>query len=169
MAQGLHLRLAVRRIFKLLRDRTGTNLLEAAIVTPLLLLLSFAIVDFASVFYAYLAIENGASMATRFAVTGNTMEDPNNPGSQLSRVESIKRALRDAVPTLTIDDANISFSHLPKGGQNWVPGVGGPDEVEKLSVNYTWDIMTPLIRPFFTGGKIVVQVDSAMKNEGRFQ
>ena len=34
-----------------LRDCSGTNLLEAAIVTPLLLVLTFGIVDFASMFY----------------------------------------------------------------------------------------------------------------------
>ena len=29
--------------------------------------------------------------------------------------------------------------------------------------------MTPLIRPFFTDGEINVRVESAMKNEGRFE
>ena len=29
--------------------------------------------------------------------------------------------------------------------------------------------MTPLIKPFFPGGKLVLTVDSTMKNEGRFQ
>ena len=29
--------------------------------------------------------------------------------------------------------------------------------------------MTPLLWPFFTGGQIDLQVESAMKNEGRFQ
>jgi hypothetical protein len=28
--------------------------------------------------------------------------------------------------------------------------------------------MTPLIRPFFTGGQINVRVESSMKNERRF-
>ena len=39
-------------------------------MTPLLLLLTFSIVDFAALFYVYLALENGASQATRYAVTG---------------------------------------------------------------------------------------------------
>ena len=159
----------MQRLVRLLRDTAATNLLEAAIVMPLLLLLTFAIVDFASLFYAYLAIENGASIATRYAVTGNTMEDPTKPGVMLSREESIKRALRDATPTLTIPDSYITFSHLPSGASTFVPGVGGPGEVEKISIDYTWDIMTPLIKPFFTGGAIHLQVDSAMKNESRFK
>ena len=49
----------------------GATLIEAAIITPLFLLLTFSIVEFGAVFYAYLALENGVSLATRYAVTGN--------------------------------------------------------------------------------------------------
>ena len=45
-------------------------MLEAAIITPLLLLLTFSIVDFGALFYVYLALENGVSQATRYGVTG---------------------------------------------------------------------------------------------------
>jgi hypothetical protein len=159
----------MQRLLRVFRDTAGANLLEAAIITPLLLLLTFAIVDCASLFYAYLALENGVSQATRFAVTGNTKDDPGQPGAQMSRADSIKAALREATPTLRIPDNAISFSHLPQGAQNWVGGVGAPNEIEKLSVDYTWSLMTPLLRPFFDHGEIHLRVDSAMKNEGRFQ
>src|SRR5262249_36927292 len=159
----------MRRAVRLLRDTTGANLLEAAIITPLLLLLSFGICDLSSVFYAYLALENGISIATRFAVTGNQMNDPNNPAQVLSRVDSIKTAMRQATPTLTIPDSAFTFEHMSPGGAGWVAGVGGPNDIEKVTVNYTWDIMTPLIRPFFAGGQVQMQVASSMKNEGRFQ
>ena len=61
------------------RDTRGTNLLEAAIMTPLLVMLTFSIVDFGALFYVYLALENGVSQATRYGVTGNVMPDPSNP------------------------------------------------------------------------------------------
>ena len=54
-----------------LRDTAGTSIVEAAIITPLLLLLTLSIVDFGALFYVYLALENGVSQATRFGVTGN--------------------------------------------------------------------------------------------------
>lgn len=126
-----------RRMLRRLRDSKGNTLLEAAVVTPLLLLLTFGIVDFASLFYVYLALENGASQATRFAVTGNSMDDPNSPGSQLSREESIKLAMRQATPTLTITDANFTFTHLPQGGSSWVSGAGGPGDVGRVTIDYT--------------------------------
>ena len=73
--------------------------------------------------------------------------------------------MRQATPTLTIPDAAFTFSHLPAGGGSWVGGTGGPGEIEKVTVNYTWTFMTPLIRPFFPGGKLNMQVESSMKNE----
>ena len=44
-----------------IRDTNGSTMLEAAIITPLLLLLTFSIVDFGALFYVYLALENGVS------------------------------------------------------------------------------------------------------------
>jgi len=150
-------------------NAAGSTLLEAAIITPLLLLLTFSIVDFASMFYVYLALENGVSQATRFAVTGNVVDDPNNPGSSLSRDDSIKATMRNATPTLTLDDSAFSFAHMPIGGSSWAAGSGGPGEIQKVTVNYTWKFFDPVLGAFFTGGQIALTVDSAMKNESRFQ
>jgi Flp pilus assembly protein TadG len=146
---------------RLIRNSRGATLVEAAIIPPLLLLLTFSIVDFAGLFYVYLALENGASQATRYAITGNVV-------SGMTREESIKSAMRDSTPTLTIDDDMFSFSHLPPGATTWVSGTGGENDIGKLTVTYPWNLMTPLIRPFFTGGQITIRVESAMKNERRF-
>ena len=151
------------------RDTRGTNLLEAAIITPLLIMLTFAICDFGALFYVYLALENGVSQASRYGVTGNLMDDPARPGTPLSRTDSIKTAMRQATPTLTLADSAFSFSHMPVGGSSWVGGSGGPGDIEKVTVDYNWDILTPIMRPFFSNGQIRFTVDSAMKNEGRFQ
>jgi hypothetical protein len=150
------------RLFRRLKDATGATLLEAAIITPLLLLLTFSIADFGGLFYAYLALENGVSQATRFAVTGNSM-------GSLSRPESIKAAMRDATPTLTIPDGAFSFEHMPLGGSGWVGGIGGPGEIEKVTITYSWPLMTPLLRPFFPSGSLSMKVESMMKNESRFK
>jgi hypothetical protein len=34
-----------------------------------------------------------------------------------------------------------------------------------VTITYTWDLYTPLIRPFFDDGRITFVVESAMKNE----
>lgn len=159
----------MRRRLKTLLGDSGANLMEAALITPLLLLLTLGIADFGTMFYVYLALENGVSQGTRFAVTGNLAPDPNNPSQMLSRADSIIAATRDATPTITIPTSAFSFSHLPAGATGWVGGTGGPGDVEKVAVDYTWTMMTPLIRPFFSGGQIQMHVESSMKNEARFQ
>ena len=154
-----------RRLIGLLRDCAGTNMIEAAIITPLMLLLTFSVVDFASLFYVYLSLENGVSQATRFAVTGQTMANPNDPSTQLNRAESIKLAMRQSTPTITLNDSAFSFSHMSPPAGAWSAGVGGPNDIEKVTVDLDWDLMTPLIRPFFTNGRIHFTVASSMKNE----
>jgi hypothetical protein len=156
------------RFLRRLKDTSGATLLEAALVTPLLLLLTLSIVDFASLFYVYLSLESGVSQATRFGITGGTMDDPSSPGTPLGREGTLKAAMRGATPTLTIPDGAFSFSHMAPGG-SWVGGAGGPGDIEKLTVQYDWQLMTPLIRPFFTGGAIRVKVESTMKNEVKFK
>ena len=144
-------------------------MLEAAIITPLLLLLTFAIVDFGGLFYVYLALEIGVSQATRYGVTGSQMEDPTRPGTMLSRQDSIKLAMRQAAPTLTIADGAFTFAHRAVGGAAWVAGTGGPNDIEKVTVGYAWNFLTPVLWPFFPNGRLNLTVDSIMKNEGRFE
>jgi Flp pilus assembly protein TadG len=153
-----------RRVITRIRDSRGATLVEAAFITPLLLLLTFGIVDFASLFYVYLALENGVSQATRYAVTGAVV-------AGMSREESIKAAMRSATPTLTISDAMFTFSHLPPGapaGAAWSAGSGIENDIGRVTINYPWRLMTPLVSTFFTGGQLTVRVESVMKNERRW-
>jgi hypothetical protein len=147
----------------------GASIIEAALITPLLLLMTFAIAEFAAMLYAYLALENGVSQATRYAITGNQMEDPDNPGERLDREESIMVAMRNATPTLTLQDGAFTFSHLPEGGGGWLAGIGETNDIARVSVRYTWTFITPLVRPFFDNGQLELRVESAMKSEGRFE
>jgi hypothetical protein len=156
-----------RRTF--LRDSTGTNLVETALIMPLLLLLTFSIIDFAAVAFVFLHLEHGVSEATRFSVTGNQLADPDSPGDQLSREESVKTVMRSSTPVLTLEDDAFTFNHMADGESDWSPGIGGPGDIAKVTVQYTWPILTPLVRPFFDGGQIALTVESAMKNEGRFE
>ena len=147
-----------RRFF----DERGVNLIEAAVVMPMVLLVCFSIAEFATIFYVNLSLQNGVSQATRYAITSRVV-----PG--MSRTESIREAMRLATPTLTIPDTAFTFTHLPEGGSSWLGGTGGANAVEKVTVDYTWPIMTPLMRPFFSNDEIHFKVQSAMKNEGQIQ
>ena len=134
-------------------------------VTPLLLMLTFGIVDFASLFYVYVSMESGISQATRFAVTGATKEDPDNPGTPMGREGTIKAAMADAAPTLDINAMTFSFTHMVPGSSSWASGAGGPGDIGRVSVEYSWEPLTPILAPFLTDGKMTLHVESAMKIE----
>jgi Flp pilus assembly protein TadG len=150
-----------RRGIRRLGNDKGANLVEAAIVTPLLLLLTLGIVDFAAMFYAYLALEHGVGQATRFAITGQSV-------GGMGRAESVKQKMREATPTLNLPDTVFTFNFMRPGGTAWMAGVGGAGDVGRVTVTYPWTFMTPLIRPFFTNGQVNLVVQSTMKNESGF-
>ena len=81
----------IKRVLGRLKDSTGTSMVEAALITPLLLLTTFAVMDFACLFYVYLALENGVGQATRYGVTGNLVAGK-------TREESIMAAMKNATP-----------------------------------------------------------------------
>ena len=105
-------------IKKFIRDCGGNNLVEGALVTPLLLMLTFGIVDFATMFYVYVSMESGISQATRFAVTGATKDDPDHPGTPMGSEGTIRAAMAEAAPTLNVD-ASASTGNI---------------------ISYTWDL-----------------------------
>lgn len=146
------------RIVRRLRSDNGQSMVETAIILPLLLLVTFTIIDFGLLCYANLALENGVSQASRFGITGNFAE-----GS--SRQASIMSELRRATPTLTIDDSHVEFSHL--SGNAWTSGLGGAGAISKLTVTYTHDLL--VLGPLFPQGRATLRAESAMKNEDRFE
>ena len=148
-----------------LRSERGNSMIEAALITPMLLIMTFAILDFSMILYTWLTLESGVSQATRYAITGNV-------SGGMSREESIKAAFRTATPTLNVPDGAFSFSHMSGGGGGgWTGGSGQPNDIEKVTVTYTYDLMVLqlLMGPLFDTRQINFTVESAMKNEGAFQ
>jgi Flp pilus assembly protein TadG len=75
-----------KKIFRRLRAERGAELIELAIVLPMLLLVFVAIVDFALVFQRYLTISNAAREGARIAVLpGYTQADVQNRVTQYVR------------------------------------------------------------------------------------
>jgi len=160
------------RVFSRLRDCKGANLIEAALILPMLLLLSVSIADFGALFYVHLAIENGVSQATRYAVTGNLVDDPATPGSKLSREDSIKTITRQATPTITLSDSAFTFTNCTPTATacTWTGGSGGPGDIGKVQISYSWTFLNPMLWPFFPPyGQIILKADSTMKNESLFK
>jgi Flp pilus assembly protein TadG len=141
-----------------MEDEQGANLVEAAFILPLILLVICSLMEFSGVLYTRMALQNGVSQATRFAITRAILTGK-------SREESIKAVLRRRTPRITLDDSNIAFSHRLPGGRTWDAGTGPPRSIERLTVTYKWHVMTPVMARFFPADGITIVAESAMKNE----
>ena len=146
------------------RSDRGQALVETAFILFLLLFLILSIFDFSVLFYVYLSLEQGISEATRYQVTGQQLPDPNKAGNFLSRDDSVKMTMRGWNPLITLNDSAFTFEHL--NGTTWIAGSGGPNDISRVTVNYNWRLLTPLVSPIFTGGQAALRVSSTMKNEG---
>jgi hypothetical protein len=89
------------------------------------------------------------------------MADPGNAGSSLSREDSIKSAMRQATPTMSIADDEFTFYNITTGAS----GTGGPNDIIRVTVDHDWKLLSPVLWPFFAADKIRITASATMKNE----
>jgi hypothetical protein len=121
------------------------------------LLLFVGIIEVSHYYYARLTVRHSVLEASRFAVTGNQIED-GETGDTLSRSESIVQILQAASPTVPVDLEQLVID--PEDG-------GGPGEIVRISATYQYDFSLPLISRFFPEG-LEFTISTAMKNEPFF-
>jgi hypothetical protein len=157
---GEAVRAEQRRFGSVLRGRTGSAVIEFALIALVFFGLIFAIFDFGRLFYIQFTLHSAVREASRFTVTGNVLPDPNNPGEFLSRVDSIVATLQRAVPGIQVEPGNVSIV-----GPDGVGDAGGPGEVVTISIVYDIELVTPFIRPLFRNGVHHYSVSVVSQNE----
>jgi Flp pilus assembly protein TadG len=140
--------------WKLGADRGGT-LVEFAVSIPIVVLMMMGIFEFGRLYYTKVTVQHAVREAARFAVTGNTMNDPDT-GDPLTRAESIKAVIRAQAQDLDIDLDRIVLD--PADG-------GGPGDVVRVSAGFTYQVVAPGIQSLFPGGLYDFTVSTAMVNE----
>ncbi len=128
-------------------------------VAPMILLLMFAVFDFARLFYVEMNLQNAVREAGRYGITGNHLSDPNHPGQTLSRVSSIIQVAQQAA--IGIDVSNMQVSSVG-GGKG---SAGGPGDTLIISLTTNLQLMTPIVAQFFTNGTYTFTVGVSLKNE----
>jgi TadE-like protein len=138
---------------------SGVSLLEFALVAPVFFLLFFGVFDFARLFYVEMTLQNALREAGRYAITGNHQSDPNNPGQNLSRVNSIIQVAQQAAIGLDISGIQISSAGGGSGS------AGGPGDTVTISLATDLQLVTPLVAQFFNNGVYRFVVSVSFKNE----
>jgi len=142
------------------RGVRGNATVEFAIVLVLMISLLISIVDFGRVFYIQLTLHSAVREATRFALTGNVLPDPNNPGEFLTRVESIVSKVQSVTPGLGVQPGNVVIL-----GPNGAGDAGGPGDLITIRCDYDIDLLTPFTKPLFPGGVHRYSVAMMTQNE----
>jgi hypothetical protein len=137
---------------RLLRGSHGSGLVEFALVLPLLLSVIFGIFEFGRLGFSHLTASYAVAEATRYAVTGRHMTDPET-GDPIARAESIRRVVRNGVGPLAIADSIVIDP----------PDGGGPDEIVTVSVSFTYRYFLPGLEDVLP--PVDFKIRTAMKNE----
>jgi Flp pilus assembly protein TadG len=147
-------------------NKKGQTTLEFALTALVLFTFLFALIDLSILFYVTLTMQNTVREGVRQVVIG-----PRGNGDLRSALKNTikdfagtlydKNANEDKDPTVVVRDqrnfANYSGSV--------VPDTGGASQVIMVRMTYSWPLLTPVLKPFFPGGKYTFTVRTTMRNE----
>jgi len=149
---------ALARVKALTRE-DGVTLIEFVPALMVFLLLTFAIFDFARLFFVELEVQTALQEAARYGSTGNHLPDPNNPGNTLSRITSI-------IDTFNNDASGLNVTSIVVSSQIGGSGsAGGPGDMLTVSVTVKIPLTTPLIAQMFPGGQYSYTASTTVMNE----
>jgi len=146
--------MASLRRLRLLRSEHGAELIEMAIVTPILLLLVFGIVDFGFLFQRYVVLTNAAVEGARVAtMPGYTAADAQ------ARVQAY---VANSLPGTVVATAVAVPVTLPGAGGGTWPGM-------RVTVThvYTLGYIAPMIRLVggTSAGTVTLTAQSTMRSQ----
>lgn len=175
--------------------RRGVTGIEFAVVAPAVFLTVAGIIEFALIMFVSTLSEGGLREASRFSITGfippgMTREEQilEILGEHTIGLVDMAEAtvafkvypsfddigkpepFTDTAPANGSYDAGEAFQDINGNGQ-WdsdmgVAGLGGPGDIVLYTVEFDWELMTPLVSPLVgTGGKLNMKSSVAVKNE----
>ncbi len=143
---------------RLARSDLGTAIVEFTLAVPIVLLLMMGIFEFGRLFYTRLTLQHAVHEAARFAVTGNTLDDPDT-GDPMERADAIRYVIVTQAQDLDLDVEQLVIDP---------PDGGGPSDVVTVSGSFEFQFVTPMIGLLFPDQAYQFEVETSMKNEPFF-
>ena len=178
-----------RRFSKFVRHQnSGSAAIEFAMVAPIFLLLTFAILETSMVFFADMVLDNAVLTTGRMIRTGQAQNQNLNQSQFRDAVcDEVKALLSCDSEHLLVDVrsfTNFSNTNFPPaldedgnlnpdlnsyqpGGSSQIPG---QNPIVLVRVLYLWQLYTPLFAQYFENmgqgsGKRLIGFSAAFKNE----
>jgi Flp pilus assembly protein TadG len=139
---------------RLLQEDDGATLVEFALVTPVLILILVASLDFARALNAYVTITNASREAAHFAVLHPAADDAALTSFVATRIVPLDPAALESV----------TAPYTPSTDVRWSVAALSPGTVT-VTVRYRWDAATWMVGQFFSAvsGSRTFEVSSAME------
>ncbi len=146
------------RVFRhLLARRRGQSLVEFAFAIPIAVFLLLSVVEMGRHFYTRATVRHAVLEASRYAITGQTLIDPNT-GQPMTRGASIKQVLIDKATSLNVDVDDITINP---------PGGGNPDDLVTITLDYQYQFGGGMLPSWFPS-TMLISVSTTVKNEPLF-
>jgi Flp pilus assembly protein TadG len=151
-------------------NKNGQALVEFALVVLLLFGILFTIMDLGIMFYVNLTMQHAVREGLRYAVTGRSDLGADRRSALIQKIKNSSNGLYDKnlhVPKdpqiNVINPSHVTFSNYT--GTPTTGNPGNPTQTIVVSLTYTWPLLTPILKRFFTGGQYTFTVKSTMTNE----
>ena len=191
---GRRVRRLLRRARLVPRDQRGSTAVEFALIGGVLIFLVAGIVEFSLVMVVTNSLEAATSISSRVGKTGFADTGLSREETILAEIERRAGGLIDIDDVEITSQAYESFDEIGKpepwndansdgvpddgeytdinGNGQWdedmgIEGFGGSDEVVVYTINYDWQIITPLMREVIGGadGAVSLSAQWVVKNE----
>ncbi len=127
------------------------------------MMVTIGILDFGRVLYYRSNLKHAVSQSTRFAITGNSLEDLSSPGHYLSREASIIRRIRE-LSGIQVSESEVEIAAIDSAG-NFHRGAGGPGDVVTVRVSHTVKLLAPYIDTVLPDGLLTFTCTTSFRNE----
>jgi len=150
-------------------NEKGQAIVEFALAAVVLFMLLFAIIDLGMMFYVNLTIQHAVRVGTRSAIIGQPAVNGTTPREALrQKIIAASNGLcidRNIVSGPTVSILTPSATAFSNYTGRQVPDTGAPDQIIIVRMTYAWPLLTPVMAPFFDGGKYTFTASTTMKNE----
>jgi len=181
-----------RQLRRCCRGVTG---IEFAVVAPAVFLTVAGVIELAMIMFVSTLSEGGLREASRFSITGfippgmtreerilEILEDHTIGLVDMDQATIVFKVypsfddigkpepFTDNAPANGSYDAGEAFQDINGNGQ-WdsdmgAAGLGGPGDIVLYTIEFDWELMTPLVSPLVgQGGKLTMKSSVAVKNE----
>jgi Flp pilus assembly protein TadG len=161
------------------RDRRGSVAIEFSLIAIPFFMLLFGILEAGVIFFGSSMLEKGTADASRLIRTGQAQAQNLTKTQFHDYICTQISLLLSCGANLQVDvESFSSFANVQIGNPIRPDGtldpnlnkyaIGGPGDIVLVRTFYTWDIVTPLLRPFFgnlSGGKRLLSSASTYRNE----